>query len=282
MDAIGQLFRDEKFSDLWSKYRNGTVEFFNNVPFLYAPKKHNKVLRVYANSCYDKNVFFHAVERSLEKKLPLMIWTSNDPLEIDYSKHSVEYTMSINLSKSIDEIFSSFKKSTKQRIEKAMSHSLKVRIADDIYEFDKWWNENYLKWAKKKYFTAEKYEFIRSIYEQKDLTKLFLAYFDNKIIAGLLVIFSPDKIGYIWIATDDIRYINKYPNHLLQFEVIKWLKNNNYKSCDLGTLKYSKIFKEGFAGKVSMNHVYEFQFDPIIARLVLFCYEFRKKVLRRY
>ncbi|MCK4365205.1 MAG: GNAT family N-acetyltransferase [Thermoplasmatales archaeon] len=282
MDSFGKLFMDKRFSDIWTKYRNGIIEFVDDVPFFYSPKGLEKALIVYANFNYGTELLFKAIDKAIEKKIAFLRLITDDPLNLENCKHDIEYTIYIDLTKSIEDIYSSIKKATKQRINRAISNNLNVKISQDQSEFDEWWENNYIPWVKRTKYTQERYKFLKYIFKEKDLGKLFLAYLDDKIIAGLFVMFSPNKIAYVWLSSNDEINIDKCPDHFLQWEVIKWLKNNNYNYCDLGGLHHSKIFKEGFSSNISTWHSYDFQFDPIAAELLELMFKIQKKIIKKY
>jgi len=282
MDTLGKLFVDKRFAEYWTKYRGGEVGYINDIPFLHYYKRFPLILIVHSNHNYKTSILFQAVKKAVENKVALLRFISDDYLDLNGCKHKTHYTLIIDLTKSIDDIFSSLKKSTKQRIRRADLNNLKLKICDNTSEFNDWWDNNYLKWAKGKKYAVESYEFIKAVFQEPDLSRLFLAYLDNKIIAGLFVIFSSDERGFIWISSHDINYIDYCPDHFLQWEVIKWLKNNKFRVCDFGGLEHSKIFKEGFSREVSTWHSYDFKFDPMISNSLELFHKIKFNILRRY
>ena len=158
MDTIGKLLINKDFSDCWTKYRDGKIEYFDKAPFLLTPKKYPLILVVYMNSIYKKNILIHAIKKGAKKKFAFIRFVADDPLKLKNCKNVVHYTYVLKLDKPIDQIYSSFKKSTKRRIQKAEFYKLKCKIAKSNLQFDEWWYENYLKWINKKKFTKERYD----------------------------------------------------------------------------------------------------------------------------
>lgn len=282
MDTLGKLLVDKDFSKCWTHHRNGKIEYYNQTPFLFVPKNHPLVLYVYMNKQYKKNILFPAIKKAIDEKVAFVRLITDDPLKINNSYHEISYTYIIKLEKPLKKIFSSFNDSTKKRIKKAESNNLEFRVVDDDKEFDKWWNKNYLIWIKKKKYTRENYDFVKSSVKNNNFSKLFLAYYQDEIASGLFVLLSPDKKSYIWLSSNDEKFIDKNPDHYLQWKALEWLKKNGYKYCDLGGVEHSKIFKEGFSGKLSTWHKYDFEFDPILKKITFLGYKFKKKIMKKY
>lgn len=91
-------------------------------------------------------------------------------------------------------------------------------------------------------------------------SRLYLAHYDGKIVAGTLAVLYGNKCWYLYGASSN-SYRNVMPNYLLQWEMIKWALE---KGCDVydfrgvsGDLNESNPlfglykFKKGFNGKLT-------------------------------
>ena len=282
MDTIGKLLESKNFSKCWNKYRIEKVKYFNKTPFMFIPQNFPLILIVHLNHRSDFSILSHAINEAIKKKIVRLRLVSDEALNLKGVTHKVHYTYLIDLSKSVNEIYSYFDSATKKRVNKAISKNIKIKTSENLSDFDKWWDEIYLKWAKRKKFAVERYGFIRAVLEEKRLAKLFLAYSDDKIIAGHFVILSPSGSAFGWLNAHDEKHLDKKPNHLLMWEVIKWLKSNNYKYFDFGGAEDSKIFKEGFSSSISMWHTYDFNFNPIISKILDLIYYIQVYIIKKY
>jgi peptidoglycan pentaglycine glycine transferase (the first glycine) len=107
--------------------------------------------------------------------------------------------------------------------------------------------------------------------------KLFLAYYQEKPIAGTLAYLFGDTAWYIYGASSN-EHRNVMPNYLLQWTMIKWAKENNCKLYDFrgvsGNLSKDNPlyglyrFKKGFNGTFTeFVGEYDLVFSPFYYRL---------------
>ncbi len=280
MNTFGKLLADKDFSESWNKYKYGKVEYYDETPFLYIPKKNPLMISVHLNSNYKKNILIYAIKKAANKKVAFIRIISDESLKLKNIMEKTHYTYILKLDKPINQIYSSLKKSTKKYIKKAESNKLEYRIAQSLKEFDTWWYENYCIWIKDKKFIKERYDFIKSTFRKN--SKLFLAYYEEKIIAGLLIQFTTDKKAYGWILSSNDNYISNYPNHFIQWKAIEWLKNNDFKYYDFGGAEDSKIFKQGFSGDLSKWYSYDLDFDPFLKKFTWFANKFKEKIIGKF
>jgi peptidoglycan pentaglycine glycine transferase (the first glycine) len=93
---------------------------------------------------------------------------------------------------------------------------------------------------------------------ERGLAELFLAHHQGEVLAGLILFHFGEKAWYMYGASTD-RLRNLMPNHLLQWEAIKWAKAHGYVFYDMwGAPDVSDErdpmwgvyrFKEGFGGE---------------------------------
>lgn len=132
----------------------------------------------------------------------------------------VRYTYKINLSDSLDSIFSSFCRDRKRDIKSIPE--INIKSGDiSLYDFQESlkWEYNY---GPK---TSEKFvkKYIEKAIENKK-GECFIAVYKNKVIGGICVVW--DKINcYIMYSYYNKNYASPIPK--LYFELIKYLKKNN-------------------------------------------------------
>jgi len=126
--------------------------------------------------------------------------------------------------------------SARRAIRKAQNSEIIVKPArnrDDLRAF----YELHLRIRKQKYrLLAQPYQFFESIWEQfivPGFGELLLAYDQNEIVAGVLLLVWKDKLYYKFNASTTQR-LSCRPNDLLLWEAIKYAKNRKLNYFDFG------------------------------------------------
>ncbi len=143
-------------------------------------------------------------------------------------------TVVIDLTHSEDEILGQMKRTTRQNIRAAQSRGVIVKegTAEDVAAF-----------CQLKQLTESRSEFVhydqayyQEAYQQfapRGLMKLWLAYFEGELLAGLMAIYFGQWVIYAW-AGSTRAYPEKRPNDLLFWSAMQWGKEHGYRFCDLG------------------------------------------------
>jgi lipid II:glycine glycyltransferase (peptidoglycan interpeptide bridge formation enzyme) len=102
------------------------------------------------------------------------------------------------------------------------------------------------------------YQKVRDLLIDKGMGSNFIAYYEGKPIAGVIVFCFGERVWYMYGASSS-EYRNVMPNHLLHWSVIKWAKEKKYKHYDLWGIPAKPQekhplwgvyrFKKGFNGK---------------------------------
>jgi serine/alanine adding enzyme len=71
------------------------------------------------------------------------------------------------------------------------------------------------------------------IFDKKGILKLFLAEYNNEII-GFRMVLCFKRTIYDWYAAGSEDHLDKYPNDVLPWEVLKWGYKNDFMSFDFG------------------------------------------------
>ncbi len=117
------------------------------------------------------------------------------------------------------------------------------------------------------------YQKIREILFENGLGSCFIAYYNDKPIAGVIIFCFGSKIWYMYGASSS-EHRNLMPNHLLHWQVIQWAKEKNYKTYDLWGIPVNPKeghplwgvyrFKKGFKGKmVKYIGAHDFPYSPL-------------------
>jgi len=133
------------------------------------------------------------------------------------------------------------------------------------------------------------YETAYRLFVPSGLARLFLATYGDRVIAGLMVFAFGQRAWYMYGASSD-RERNRMPNHLLQWEAIRWAREQGCLTYDLWGIpdevgknpeEYERTvtdrqgglwgvyrFKQGFGGQV-VRYVgaYDYVYRPALAWL---------------
>jgi peptidoglycan pentaglycine glycine transferase (the first glycine) len=127
------------------------------------------------------------------------------------------------------------------------------------------------------------YEAAFQIFVPQGLAKLFLATFEDKVLAGIMAFAFGRRAWYMYGASSD-EYRNLMPNYLLQWEAIKWAKERGCLSYDMWGIPDEEEevlereflkrsdglwgvyrFKRGFGGQVvHYPGAYDYVYSPLL------------------
>ncbi|MGI5839963.1 MAG: lipid II:glycine glycyltransferase FemX [bacterium] len=126
-------------------------------------------------------------------------------------------------------------------------------------------------------FLIRSYSYFDDIWElfvRAGKARLFMAEYEGKIIAGTLAFLLGDKAWYLYGASSN-RHRNVMPNYLLQWEMIRWAKENGCAMYDFrgvsGDLSPDNPlyglyrFKKGFSGDfIEFIGEFDYPFSPTL------------------
>lgn len=185
------------------------------------------------------------------------------------------FVFRLDIRPSLEELLSRFHSKTRYNIRLAQKRGVTVKEAatkSDLVTFYRLLAET----AERDKFVIRSYSYFDAFWDElieKGLAAIFLAYYEGEPIAGSLALVFGDKAWYLYGASSN-RHRNVMPNHLLQWEMIRWAKG---KGCSLYDLRgvpgdlspenplYGLYrFKKGFAGEyVEFMGEYDLVFDPL-------------------
>lgn len=188
--------------------------------------------------------------------------------------------------KTEDELMQHFHQKVRYNIRLAEKKGVTVKLGsgEDIPVFHKIMVET----GMRDKFVIRNAEYFQKMYDclGPEHLRLYLAYYEGKVIAGTLAVLFGNKCWYLYGASSN-EYRNVMPNYLLQWEMIRWSVERGCEIYDFrgvsGDLDESNPlyglykFKKGFNGKFT-----EFigELDYIINPLVYFMVEKGEKTFR--
>ncbi|HID62763.1 MAG TPA: peptidoglycan bridge formation glycyltransferase FemA/FemB family protein [Anaerolineae bacterium] len=199
-------------------------------------------------------------------------------------------TIHIDLRPGLDEILARMKSKTRYNVRLAERKGVLVRegTADDLPTFYGLIELT----GRRDGFAVHSREYYRTAYQlfvPPGLARLFLAAYRDEVIAGLMAFAFGQRAWYMYGASSD-RERNRMPNHLLQWQAIRWARERGCLTYDLWGIpdevgkepeKYKKTvtgrqgglwgvyrFKQGFGGQV-VRYVgaYDYVYRPALAWL---------------
>ena len=162
-------------------------------------------------------------------------------------------TFRIDLTVGESEIWKNFDGRTRRHVKKAVRIGTKIREVnvDSLGHY----YALYLRTQKSLGSPPHSYAFFRNLYDgfvSKGLLRMFLALYDGKPVAGIMVFCFNGKL-YWWNNVLDRRYASLDPTNLLLWHVIRLGMENGFRVLDLGRTRSEDVgvyhFKSGWGGR---------------------------------
>lgn len=169
--------------------------------------------------------------------------------------------MQLDTNKSLDEIIASFKPKWRYNIKLAEKKGVVVKTEctkEDLPVFYEILKET----CKRDGFLVRGYEYFENMWDlliDKGYIKVFLTYYEDTPLTGSLCYLWGDKAMYTYGASSN-EYRNLMPNHLMQWEMIKWAHENNCKWYDFRGVSPKKEIDE--SDKLSGLNRFKEGFNP--------------------
>lgn len=275
-------FHSREFAELWALYTKGgstpspkTIIFSDGkiavIPL--SKQKYSKGLsKVYMSSIAGTYGGW-LTEENLDKEhvscltnymlleINNIFWRLNPYQNIEsilkVSSFKEDDTLVISLKKDFESIFKNWTKGHKSAVKKAKREGVKVITASSIEDWKEYYNLYNIclkRWGSNT-TTIYKWELFNEFYNSKSNNiKLWLAYYEGKIIAGILCLYSNSHVSYWHSAVND-KYFYLKPMHLLIYDAIKDSSEMGYNWFDFnpsGNNKGVKAFKKSF-GTISLS-----------------------------
>ena len=189
-------------------------------------------------------------------------------------------TYHLDLTPDLDTLLMSFDEKTRYNIRLAEKKGVVVK-EDTSEKGIEIFHQIYQETSARNQFLIHPLKYYRAVRETlftKGMGTNFIAYYNGRPIASVIIFCFGSQIWYMYGSSSD-EHRNLMPNHLLHWEVIKWAKAKNYKIYDLwGIPVKPKIghplfgvyrFKKGFNGKrVVYIGAYDFPYSPLFYHAV--------------
>jgi len=138
----------------------------------------------------------------------------------------------LDLSKTIDVIYSGFKDSCKRNIKKAKQSGIIIKTSIKYEDLKKFYNLNLIT-RKKHGIPPQPFSFFKSIHEnifKNNKGIIFLAEFENKCIASYVFFYDEFlKTAIYKFGASDPKYLYTRANNLIIWEAIQFFKSKNFK-----------------------------------------------------
>jgi hypothetical protein len=255
-----EAWQNRDFGELYSRYTGREVLFYKEVPCFASrrPIIGNLTLYVY-NAPNDiewcKNLIKFASHQKIAK-----IWIYCLDKLSEFAAYPVsEYlTLVIDLKLTNAKIWDALGNKTRNMVRKGGKSGLTVSEASGVSEFEEWWNIYSIS-AKKAKFSAQSYSLIKSIFKNKNISKLLVASKDGKVVGGAF--FLVNKYPMYWLGAFDRNYSSASPGHLIIWEAICKFQEMGFRLMDLGGIaeneESSTRFKRAFSEDVRRGYVYD-------------------------
>ena len=170
---------------------------------------------------------------------------SSDKVDISNNAYFIENFHQ----KSVEQIFSSFRKTLRHSIKKAEKENFKIERCENKKELKDFY-KIYLKTEKKHKSIPYPFSFFDFFLSSRN-SEIILAKFENKIVAGSVFLFY-DKIIHYSKNASEKKYQKLNVNSLILWEQIKNYTGRNYEIFDLGGTRIGsslEVFKRGWGGE---------------------------------
>jgi len=175
----------------------------------------------------------------------------------------------LDLTKGADALFKGFSENRRTNIRKAIKMGLEVSQLTTDEELNAFY-EIYVEWCKHKQIAPSAFKPLKQAFALTNNRRLFIAKYENKVIAGVTLRFIPGGI-IEYAANCSIREDQKLkPNDILHWRVIEWACKEGFTFYSLGG---AHLFLKKFGG--ALWTTYRYRFDRTWFRK----YELKEKVL---
>ena len=133
-------------------------------------------------------------------------------------------TALVDLTREEDDLLMAMKSKTRYNVRLAGRRGVEVRLGDlaDLPLF----YEMYVETSSRDEFIIRPFAYYRHAWQAfigADLAQLFIAEYEGQALAGLILFRFGEKVWYMYGASRDL-HRNLMPNHLLQWEAMRWAK----------------------------------------------------------
>ena len=231
--------------------RGAALPFTDYCPVIASDGNHfqelfGKVVE-YGEKAKWKNIEFRGGEEYLQGNIPSQTYLTHN----------------LDLTHAEQEIFSTFRKSTKRNIKKAIKEGIQVKILNNLDSVKSFYRLNCMT-RKDHGLPPQPFYFFRKLFEHiisKEKGFITLASYNGKEIAGCVYLNFKDKAIYKY-GDSDKKYQNLRPNNLVMWEAIKFSTQNGFKSFNFGRTEPDHEgllqFKRGWGTREETTNYYKY------------------------
>jgi len=181
----------------------------------------------------ERSVTFLKIEPDWEGEHPLAQLFEQEGYRASASGIQPATTIVVSLEEDEDDILKQMKSKTRYKIRLAQRKGVRVKEGDEgdvslFYELMKETRDRDEFGIHGREYYVEAWR----TFAPQDQTRLFLAYYDDEPLAGLMAFAFGSRAYYLYGASSD-RHRNLMPNHLLQWRAMLWAKGRGCTSYDL-------------------------------------------------
>lgn len=140
------------------------------------------------------------------------------------------------LSSDADAVWSGLRKPVQHQIKKSRKMGVEVRIAERREDMEHYYRLHLQTRSKKHGMPAQPRRFFYELWDRfaaQETMRLLLAYYQEQVIAGMVIFGSGDTVRYAYGASDE-QQLQLAPNNLLMWTAITWGCEHGYKTLDMG------------------------------------------------
>ncbi len=152
-------------------------------------------------------------------------------LSAGYIAKDKHFTHILDIQNGYESVWNSYNKRVRGAIRKSVKSGVIVKENNDDREIENFY-KLYLSMMDKFNSTPKPYSLIRLL-QKSPIAKLISAYFEDRLIAGLLFIYF-NKTVRLWIEASDHNYLNYRPNNAIIDYIVRWACDNGYSFVDFG------------------------------------------------
>jgi len=242
----GEIFQNDEYASLYAKHRKYTVtKILENTCFLMKiPIVGIVKAKVYYNSGNVNEFIDECYRLSKEKKIPhIEIHTSIADKAFSQFPYERIGTYVIDLNEDIEILWANLNRSAKKKIRQAKKKNVTIEISDIENDFSDWW-DIYINTVNRIKFISESLPFPKELFENKKLSRLFVAKIDDKIVSGWFILLFEN--GIISKLSASNREYSRYRSEdLLVWKLIEWAKKQGYSYFDMGGALPPRYDKNG-------------------------------------
>jgi hypothetical protein len=186
-----------------------------------------------------KFLFSTVVEKAKREKVDYIEVRGEYPdvslQSLHFENHSYYKLFKLDLSQGINSIWEGFDKSNRKQIGRAERANLRIEKSETEKDMKDFYLLN-LATRRKHGVLSQPYDFFENIWQElilKGLGFVLLVKYQKLPIAGGVFFAYKDTVYYKFNASDR-NYLQYHPNHLLQWQAIKYSRQNGYNYLDSG------------------------------------------------